>query len=129
MLVTMLHELEMIPQSSRPDRRTIAFSVASLRNCRSVRQRKATPQLRGDARPSSSIARALLSVCVLLFHCAYLHPCALDALTSAERQQRAAREVRVTYIDGDTGERVLYSGHATNHDDRRVFSKCTYGSR
>ena len=36
---------------------------------------------------------------------------ALDALTSAERQQRAAREVRVTYIDGDTGERVLYSGH------------------
>ena len=30
-LVTMLHELEMIPQSSRPDRRTIAFAVASLR--------------------------------------------------------------------------------------------------
>ena len=30
-LVATLHELEMIPQSTRPDRRTIAFAVASLR--------------------------------------------------------------------------------------------------
>ena len=30
-LVATLHELEMIPQSTRPDRRTIAFAIASLR--------------------------------------------------------------------------------------------------